>query len=219
MSDYSAARHNMIENQIRANKVTDPRILDAFDLVPRERFVPRALEGIAYADEDLHIGDGRYLVEPMILARLLQDALPEESDIALDIGCCTGYSTAILSRLVSTVVAVEENQDLVDLGNKNLADLEFDNAAVVKGSLGEGFAKQQPFSLILIAGGVEHVPDALLDQLTEPGRLVTVLYDGAGSVGRAVSMEKTRVGVSRRVIFDAGTPLLPGFKKDAGFVF
>jgi protein-L-isoaspartate(D-aspartate) O-methyltransferase len=219
MSDYSAARHNMIENQIRANKVTDPRILDAFDLVPRERFAPRALEGIAYADEDLHIGDGRYLVEPMILARLLQDALPEESDIALDIGCCTGYSTAILSRLVSTVVAVEENQDLVDAGNKNLADLEFDNAAVVKGSLGEGFAKQQPFSLILIAGGVEHVPDALLDQLTESGRLVTVLYDGAGSVGRAVSIEKTRVGVSRRVIFDAGTPLLPGFKKYAGFVF
>lgn len=219
MSDYSAARHNMIENQIRANKVTDPRILDAFDLVPRERFVPRALEGIAYADEDLHIGDGRYLVEPMILARLLQDALPEEGDVALDIGCCTGYSTAILSRLVSTVVAVEESQDLVDVGNKNLADLEFDNAAVVKGNLGEGFAKQQPFSLILIAGGVEHVPDALLDQLTESGRLVTVLYDGAGSVGRAVSIEKTRVGVSRRVIFDAGTPLLPGFRKDAGFVF
>jgi protein-L-isoaspartate(D-aspartate) O-methyltransferase len=219
MSDYSAARHNMIENQIRANKVTDDRILEAFDQVPRERFVPRGLEGVAYADEDLHLGDGRYLIEPMILARLLQDALPDENDIALDVGCCTGYSTAILSRLVSTVVAVEDDQALVDAGNQNLAELEFDNAAVVKGPVANGFAKQAPFSLILIAGGVEHVPDSLLSQLSENGRLMTVLYDGNGRIGRAVSMEKTRLGVSSRIVFDASTPLLPGFAKDAGFVF
>lgn len=219
MSDYTAARHNMIENQIRANKVTDPRILDAFEEVPRERFVPRNLEGIAYADEDLHVGGGRHLIEPMILARLLQDALPEEGDVALDIGCCTGYSTAILSRLVSTVVAVEEDQALVDGANQTLAELEFDNAAVVQGPLAAGFAKQQPFSLILIAGGVGAVPDGLIDQLSENGRLVTVMYEGDGAVGRAVSIEKTRSGVSRRVVFDASTPMLPGLGKEAGFVF
>lgn len=219
MSDYTAARHNMIENQIRANKVTDSRILEAFDLVPRERFVPRGLKGVAYADEDLHIGDGRYLIEPMILARLLQDAMPDENDVALDVGCCIGYSTAILSRLVSTVVAVEEDQALVDAGNQNLADLEFDNAAVVKGSLRDGFAKQQPFSLILVAGGVEHVPDSLLSQLSENGRLMTVLYDDDRRIGRAVSIEKTRSGISRRIIFDASTPLIPGFARELGFVF
>jgi len=219
MSDYKAARHNMIENQIRANKVTDPRILDAFDAVPRERFVPKPLESIAYADEDLHVGGGRHLIEPMILARLLQDALPDESDVALDIGCCTGYSTAILSRLVSTVVAVEEDQAMVDAANQTLADLEFDNAAVVQGALSEGFAKQQPFSLILIAGGVGTVPDSLIAQLGDNGRLVTVLYDGDGAVGRAVSIEKTRSGVSRRIVFDASTPMLPGLTKEAGFVF
>jgi protein-L-isoaspartate(D-aspartate) O-methyltransferase len=219
MSDYTAARHNMIENQIRANKVTDPRILDAFERVPRERFVPRGLQGIAYADEDLHIGGGRYLIEPMILARLLQDALPDEHDVALDIGCGTGYSTAILSRLVSTVVAVEENQALVDGANQTLAELEFDNAAVVKGALASGFAKQQPFSLILIAGGVGHIPDGLLSQLSDHGRLMTVLYDGSGAVGRAVCVEKTRSGVSRRIVFDASTPMLPGLAKEPGFVF
>lgn len=219
MSDYKAARHNMIENQIRANKVTDPRILEAFDVVPRERFVPRGLEGIAYADEDLHIGDGRYLIEPMILARLLQDAMPDANEIALDVGCGTGYSTAILSRLVSTVVAVEEDQALVDAGNQNLADLEFDNAAIVKGPLHAGLAKQQPFDLILIAGGVEQVPDSLLAQLSENGRLVTVLYEGDGRIGRAVSIEKTRFGMSSRIIFDASTPLIPGLVKEAGFVF
>jgi protein-L-isoaspartate(D-aspartate) O-methyltransferase len=219
MSDYKAARHNMIENQIRANKVTDQRILDAFDVVPRERFVPKTLEGIAYADEDLHVGGGRHLIEPMILARLLQDALPDENDVALDIGCCTGYSTAILSRLVSTVVAVEQDQAMVDAANQTLADLEFDNAAVVQGSLADGFAKQQPFSLIVIAGGVGTVPDSLIAQLSENGRLVTVLYDGDGAVGRAVSIEKTRSGVSRRIVFDASTPMLPGLSKESGFVF
>lgn len=155
----------------------------------------------------------------MILARLLQDALPDESDVALDIGCCTGYSTAILSRLVSTVVAVEEDQAMVDAANQTLADLEFDNAAVVQGALSEGFAKQQPFSLILIAGGVGTVPDSLIAQLGDNGRLVTVLYDGDGAVGRAVSIEKTRSGVSRRIVFDASTPMLPGLTKEAGFVF
>lgn len=219
MSDYSAARHNMIENQIRTNKVTDPRILKAFDQVPRERFVPRGLEGIAYADEDLHLRDGRHLIEPMILARLLQDALPDVNDIALDVGCCTGYSTALLSRLVSTVVAVENDETLVDAANQTLAELEFDNAAVVKGPLRDGFAKQQPFSLILIAGGVEHIPDSLLAQLSKNGRLMTVLYDGEGRVGRAVSVEKTLSGISRRIVFDASTPLIPGFAKEAGFVF
>ena len=219
MSDYSAARHNMIENQIRTNKVTDPRILEAFDQVPRERFVPRGLEGIAYADEDLHLRDGRHLIEPMILARLLQDALPDANDIALDVGCCTGYSTALLSRLVSTVVAVEDDEALVNAANHTLAELEFDNAAVVKGPLRDGFAKQQPFSLILIAGGVEHIPDGLLAQLSKNGRLMTVLYNGEGRVGRAVSVEKTRSGISRRVVFDASTPLIPGFAKEAGFVF
>jgi protein-L-isoaspartate(D-aspartate) O-methyltransferase len=219
MSDYSAARHNMIENQIRTNKVTDPRILEAFDQVPRERFVPRGLEGIAYADEDLHLRDGRHLIEPMILARLLQDALPDANDIALDVGCCTGYSTAILSRLVSTVVAVEDDETLVNAANQTLAELEFDNAAVVKGPLRDGFAKQQPFSLILIAGGVEHIPDSLLVQLAKNGRLMTVLYDGEGRVGRAVSVEKIRSGISRRIVFDASTPLIPGFAKEAGFVF
>jgi protein-L-isoaspartate(D-aspartate) O-methyltransferase len=218
-NDYAAARHNMIENQIRPNRVSDPRILDAFEQVPRERFVPYALKGIAYADEDLHLDDGRYLIEPMILARLLQDAQPDATDIALDIGCCTGYTTAILSRLVSTVVGVEQDQTMVDAGNQHLAELEFDNAAVIKGRLPDGYPKQQPYSLILIAGGVEHVPQALLDQLSDAGRLLTVLYDKGGRIGRAVSFEKIGGRTARRVVFDASTPLLPGFAKEPKFVF
>ena len=219
MTDYAIARQKMIENQIRPNKVTDPRILDAFERVPREQFVPRSHQSIAYADEDLHLGDGRYLIEPMILARLVQTALPDENDVALDIGCCTGYSTAVLSQLVSSVVAVESDEALVNTGNQNLADLEIDNAAIVHGPLRDGYPKQKPYSLILIAGGVEEVPEALLNQLTPTGRLVTVLHDGPGQIGRAVLFERVGGVTSRRVIFDAGTPLLPGFAKEQGFVF
>jgi len=219
MSDYAAARQNMIDNQIRANKVTDPRIIDAFEDVPRERFVPGAMQGVAYADEDLHIGDGRHLIEPMILARLLQDALPDESDVALDIGCCTGYSTAILAKLVASVVAVEEDQALVNAGNENLTALEIDNAAIIQGALKDGYPKQQPYSLILFAGGVADVPQGILGQLADNGRLVTVCYDDDGLVGRATSFENIQGRVSRRVIFDAATPLLPGFSKESGFVF
>ena len=218
MSDYAAARHNMIESQIRTNKVTDPRILEAFEIIPREKFVPGAMQGIAYADEDLHVGGGRYLIEPMILGRLLQDALPDEDDVALEIGCGSGYSTAILSKLVSSVVAVEQDQPLVEMGNKNLMSLEIDNAAIVQGKLREGYQQQKPYSLILIAGGVEEVPNVILDQLAESGRLVTVLYDADGVVGRATSFDRIGGRISRRVMFDAATPILPGFSKEYSFV-
>jgi len=218
MSDYAAARHNMIESQIRPNKVTDSRILEAFETIPRENFVPAAMQAIAYADEDLHIGGGRYLIEPMILGRLLQDALPDEDDIALEIGCGTGYSTAILSKLVSSVVAIEQDQCLVEIGNKNLTELEIDNAAIVQGDLQEGYENQKPYSLILIAGGVEEVPNPILDQIAESGRLVTVLYDSDGVVGRATSFERIAGRISRRIMFDAATPILPGFSKEYSFV-
>ena len=219
MIDYAAARRNMVANQIRANRVTDPAILDAFETIPRERFGPERMRGIAYADEDLHLGNGRYLIEPMVFARLLQTALPHPSDAALDIACGPGYTTAILARLVSSVVAVEQDHDLAAGGNTHLAALEIDNAAVVAGDPLEGCRSQQPFSLIVIAGGVCFIPDTLLDQLAEGGRLVTILHEGGDRVGRAVICEKNGGTVARRAVFDAGTPVLPGFTRAHGFVF
>lgn len=217
--DYALARLNMVESQIRTNKVTDPEVVGAFEATPRELFVSKARRGIAYADEALEIGSGRYMLEPMVLARLLQAAEPRAGDVALDVACGTGYATALLSRMVSTVVGVDEVAELVERGNGILSSLEIDNAALVTAPLTAGYRKQAPYDVILVDGSVEMLPDALFEQLAEGGRLVTV--EGGSSVGPGVAVlyEKRAGRIGRRILFDAGTPRLPGFRREPGFVF
>lgn len=218
MTDFAAARLNMVESQIRTNKVTDPRIVEAFESVPRELFVDEAKRGFAYIDEDLEVGAGRYLMEPMVLARLLQAAAPRPGDMALDIGCATGYSTAILARLVETVVAVEGDRALVETANRTLNDLDVDNAVVVEAPLTAGYQKQAPYDVILFQGAVCEVPEVIERQLSDGGRLVAVVCD-AGGIGRGTLIQRSGDSFSTRALFDAATPLLPGFAREPGFVF
>jgi protein-L-isoaspartate(D-aspartate) O-methyltransferase len=219
MIDFIKARLNMVESQIRTNKVTDEGVIAAFEATPREVFVPRAKRGIAYVDEAIDIGSGRYMLEPMVLARLLQTALPAKGDLALDIGCGTGYATAILSKMVSTVVGIDDNADLVASGNACLSELVIENAALVEGALTDGYAKGGPYNVILINGAVDEIPDTVFDQLADGGRLVTVKGGSLNRPGLAMLYEKYDGRVAHRILFDAGTPALPGFKKAAGFVF
>lgn len=208
----------MVESQIRTNKVTDQRVIAAFEAVPRELFVDEAKRGIAYIDEDLEVAPGRYLMEPMVLARLLQAAVPRPGDIALDIGCASGYSTAVLAQLVETVVGVESDRALRDEANRTLNALDADNAVVVEGELDAGYQKQAPYDVIVFQGAVSAVPDVVKRQLSDGGRLVAVVCD-EGGIGRATLMQRSGDGFSARILFDAGTPLLPGFAREAGFVF
>jgi protein-L-isoaspartate(D-aspartate) O-methyltransferase len=218
MVDFAAARWNMVESQLRTNKVTDLRLLDAFETVPRERFVPEPLRGIAYIDQDVALGDGRFVMEPRVLARLLQAAEPGPDDMALDLGCGSGYATAILSRLAATVVALEDDAALAAAANRTLAELEIDNAVVVEGRLAEGYPKQAPYNVILLGGAVAEIPAAITDQLAEGGRLVTVVSAGPG-LGRATLMRRDAGVVASRVLYDAVLPMLPGFEAEPGFVF
>jgi protein-L-isoaspartate(D-aspartate) O-methyltransferase len=218
MTDFAAARLNMVESQIRTNKVTDPRIVESFEAVAREAFVGEAQRGIAYIDEDLEVIPGRYLMEPMVLARLLQAAAPRADDMALDVGCATGYSTAVLARLVQTVVGLESDRSLMDMANRTLNALDVDNAVVVEGALDAGYQKQAPYDVIVFQGAVSEVPVGIKRQLADGGRLAAVVIDAMG-LGRGMLVQRTGDSFSGRTLFDASTPVLPGLARQPGFVF
>ena len=217
MMDFAAARLSMVQNQLIPNNLTDTEVADAVIAVPRERFVSAQLADVAYLDEDIPIGTGRYLMEPRVFARLLQAAQIHEDDVVLDIGCGTGYSSAVLSHLAGAVVALEEDDALSKVASSLLADLERDNVALVGGPMGAGNPGHGPYDVILINGSIEAVPDGLVDQLSEGGRLVCVI--GNARIGKATIVVKRGDAHDARALFDAAVPSLPGFEADDGFVF
>jgi len=217
MPDYAAQRHNMVESQVRANDVTDLRVIAAMREVPRESFVPGSKRGIAYADAAIEIVRGRYLLEPRTLCKLLQLAQIGPVDRVLDIGCVTGYSTAVIAKLSTSVIGLEQDADLVRMACDAVPATGARNAAVVQGMLAEGFRDKAAYDVIFMDGAVEKVPDALLAQLADGGRLVTVVRHGELAKATLYLREHGRVG--HRTAFDASAPLLPGFRETVGFVF
>lgn len=217
-TEYSAARQNMVEGQIRPNKVTDQRVVEAFLAVPRDQFVPATLRGVAYVDKQIGIGKDRFLLEPMVFARLLQEAHIEAGDIVLDVGTGTGYSAAIIGRLAATVVALESDADLARLANEAMQSHGVDNAAVMHGPLNAGWARQGPYNVIVLQGAVAAVPSVLLDQLADGGRLVAVVLPESGQ-GVARLYQKIGGQVSSRILFDAAASLLPGMEAKPDFQF
>ncbi|MDP6574240.1 MAG: protein-L-isoaspartate O-methyltransferase [Rhodospirillales bacterium] len=215
--DFTSARHNMVENQIRANRVTDPVVISAMTELPREVFVPEQLQGIAYVDEDIVLGQGRCLMEPVVLARLLQEAAVQSSDVVLDVGCGSGYSAAVLARMASTVVALEPDAGLAARANGIMAELGIDTVAVVEGPMKDGWSEQAPYDVIFFDGAVSEVPSAIRDQLAEGGRLVAVIAEGG--MGKAVLITRHGGTYSRRTVFDAATSSLPGFVRRPTFEF
>ncbi|MBM3484671.1 MAG: protein-L-isoaspartate O-methyltransferase [Alphaproteobacteria bacterium] len=218
MINYAAMRRAMVDSQIRTNRVSDERVISALREVPRERFVPQRLKGIAYIDEDLEIAAGRYLMEPMVLARLLDTARVRSSDVALDVGSGTGYGATVLARLASTVVAVEADAALAGEAGRALIEAGAENVAVMGGPPLAGFPGQAPYDVILIEGAVEAIPEALLTQLGEDGRLVAVIRR-RGEVGQAVLVERHHGLVSRRVLFDASIQPLVEPSREPSFTF
>jgi protein-L-isoaspartate(D-aspartate) O-methyltransferase len=216
--DYAAARLNMVESQVRTNKVTDEALLAAMLEVPRERFVPDAMRGVAYVDDDIPIGGGRALLEPMVQARLLQIAAIEPSDNVLEIGCGLGYGAALLDRLAARVTALEIDAALADAATRTLAALGAARVTVVRGPLEAGWAAAAPYRAIVFAGGVQRVPPAIEAQLAEGGRMVAVIMP-PGEPGKATLIQRIGGVIARRVVFDAAAAPLPGFAAEPGFVF
>jgi protein-L-isoaspartate(D-aspartate) O-methyltransferase len=221
MTNFETLRQRMVDGQIRVNDVTDHDLIAAFSKTPRELFVPSGQKPFAYGDRDIPIGAGedgeRYLLSPMVLAKLIQALQIDNSGVVLDIGCGSGYSTAILAQLAGSVVAVEEEQPLVSAAEANLQTLGFDNAAILQAKLVDGLASEGPFDAILISGGVEDIPDALKEQLNNRGRLIAVVM--SGRTGQARLCERVGSQISERALFNASAPILPGFRKAPEFVF
>lgn len=211
-------RLNMVESQLRTNKVTDPRIIQAMGEIPREAFVPERLRGIAYVDEDIQLEDGRFLMEPMVFARLVQAVGIMASDVVLEVGAGSGYGTAVLARLASTVVALESNPGMAAGATRMLSAHGVDNAIVVEGSLASGHPAQAPYDAIVFSGAISEAPAAILPQLAEGGRMVAVVRGESGQ-GRAVLWTRRAGVVGMRALFDANTPLLPEFAPARGFAF
>ncbi len=217
---YAAARQSMIDSQIHPMGVISEPLLEAFGEVPREEFVSDGQDGICYADEDLEISEDRYLMEPSVLARLIQAADPKKDDVALTIGSGIGYNAAILSHLVSTVVALEEDQGLIDKAQASWDKLTYCNIAGIKGALTSGAPNNAPYDIIVINGAVCEIPIALKNQLSVGGRLVALVKSAGQSVARATLIQQTKEDAfSERVLFDAGTPYLKGFEPKKEFVF
>ena len=216
--DFAAARANMVDCQLRTNKVKDARLLHAFETIPRELFVPENRRAVAYVDEDLQVAPGRYLIEPMVLARLLQAADVTSDDLVLEIGGASGYGSAILAHLGATVVSLESDSDLAAAAAEAQTQVGIDNVLIVVGPLNQGYDKQAPYNVIVINGAVGEIPAAITDQLADGGRLVTVIREESGP-GQAVLVQRRGANVSRRVLFDAATPVLPEFERAPGFVF
>lgn len=216
MTDFAARRLMMVDTQIRPSDVTKYPIIDAMLGVAREEFVPRTQREAAYVGENLRLEDGRVILEPRTLAKMLDALEIGPDELVLDIGAAYGYSSAVIARLAAAVVALEEDTALAREAEEALLAAGADNVIVHQGPLAEGAAEHGPYDVIVFQGGVAHLPEGLTDQLKEGGRIAALFMDGA--LGEVRLGYKLDGRISWRRAFNAGAPVLPGFAPQAAFV-
>lgn len=214
--DFAVQRVKMVDGQVRTTDVTQLDLLEAMLSVPREKFVPTRIRALSYSDEALEIstpetgGEPRYLMQASPMAKLLQLADIRAGDFVLIVGAGSGYSAAVVSLIAGSVIALESNEAIANQASETLSALGYDSAVVVHGDLARGYPEQAPFDVIFVEGAVDHVPDALLEQLRDGGRLVAVTGQGNASLARLYVRENGTI--SNRPVFNAAIKELPGFK-------
>jgi protein-L-isoaspartate(D-aspartate) O-methyltransferase len=217
MFDAANARRLMVEGQVRTADVTDTRVLDAMLTLPRERFLPPSLAQLAYVDGDIPVARGRSLLKPMVLGKLVQAARIEGTDRVLDVGCATGYSSALLARLAGSVVALEEDPNLARQASEALIAVGATGVKVVTGPLNAGWPAGGPYDVIFLNGATEIAPESLGPQLKPTGRLLAVY--GRSRASKAMIYHLIEAQLVGRPAFDAAARLLPGFLAPPEFVF
>ncbi|NNK78100.1 MAG: protein-L-isoaspartate O-methyltransferase [Litoreibacter sp.] len=217
MIDFETSRTMMVDTQVRPSDVTKFPIIDAMLSVKREAFVPPSKREVAYMGENLDLGDGREMLEPRTLAKMLDALDLQRDEMILVIGCGLGYSSAVLACMVEAVVAVEESAEMAREAESILGEQGADNVAVIEAPLAQGDAKHGPYDVIVVEGAVEHVPDTILAQLKEGGRIAALFAEGA--LGECRLGYKHNGNVTWRMAFNAGAPVLPGFEAPRAFTF
>ncbi len=216
--DFKKARQIMVDSQIRPDDVTDTAIVDAFLSVPREVFVPKASQSIAYGELEIETSEGRALWTARDTAKLIAAVDPQPDETALVVAAGSGYETAVLSLLLDTAIGIEEDDALVDAATERFAKLELGSAVAVKGDLATGLPDQGPFDVIYVCGMVQEVPVAWTAQLADGGRLAVVVQRDA-ALGRGRIYKKAGDVVSYRDVFDARPPRLQAFDRKPAFEF
>ena len=217
--DFKIARKNMVENQIRANKVTSLNVINAFLDVPREKFVPDALQEISYVDEDIQLSRNRFMMKPMILARLFQSLNLKGNENILHVGSNSGYGSAILSRMCSSVISLESDKKLFETSIHTFSNMGFDNVVPLHGSMENGVEKEAPFDIIFIEGSIETEPKNLFGQLNENGKLIAIIRPANIKIGKAKLFFKISNEIGLENLFDAQVSKLSIFKSKTKFSF
>lgn len=215
MPDYALRRQMMVDTQVRPSDVTKFPIIDAMLTVPREAFVPDGAREIAYAGEHVPLTQGRVVLEPRVLAKMLDALDLEGTELVLDIGGGLGYGAAVMARMAQAVVLLDDDETIAGEAQQALAEIGADNVIVQTGNLIDGAQEHGPYDVIFIEGGVENVPDLVLSQLKEGGRIVCLFMDG--QLGAVRVGHKIEGQVTWRYAFNAGAPVIPGFEKEAAF--
>lgn len=221
MIDFAAARTAMVDCQVRPADVTLYPVIDAMLAVPRERYVPAPFRDVAYAGEHIRLGEDRVVLDPRLFGKMLDALRIGEGELVLDVGAGLGYSTAVLARLGQAVIGVESDAEMAAAAVETLAAEGVDSAVIETGPLVDGDAAHAPYDVILIEGGVETIPDALVAQLKDGGRMAAIFVEAsaAGAAGQMRLGLKTGGTMNWRYAFDAAAPVLPGFHSAEKFVF
>ncbi|WP_425043525.1 protein-L-isoaspartate O-methyltransferase family protein [Primorskyibacter sp. S87] len=215
MTDFAERRRMMVDTQVRPSDVTKFPIIDAMLTVPRERFVPDGQREAAYVGENVELSEGRVVLEPRTLAKMLDALNVSNSELVMDIGCAYGYSSAVVARMAQAVVAVEEDETLAAEAQDLLSEAGADNVILHTGPLSEGAEEHGPYDVIIVQGGVGTVPDQILAQLKDGGRIACLFVEDA--LGTVRIGYKSAGVVSWRFEFNAGAPVLPGFEQVMAF--
>lgn len=221
LQNFEKARTNMVLSQLQPSGVVAGDVIEAFQAVPREMFVPNALRGVSYLDDDIALGGGRVLMEPLLFALMVQDAGLTAADRVLDIGGATGYSAAVLAQLAGHVVALEQEEKLLQEANSQWKELGLaEKITPVVGDHVGGYVGNAPYKAIFISGAIADIPAGLLAQLADGAALYAVMLPDADSMGRVVAIRCDKAGhVTRSVLGEGVTQYVPGFAPKQAFVF